>query len=277
MRFLWLSSLILILTGCVLPSQATLTPTRSLSAPTLAVSPTPVIRTSDELYPEDDGVFVGQTNPTQAVLPVDSAPVPIPHAGENDENIVDVVLADGTVLQGDLYTSGEARQAGILIVGVDRSSWGDLPLELQRSGFTVLVMETGLIPQATHVNTMLETFINLGTVDPARIGVIGEAQGADIVMLACAFNELCDVVALLSPLTRDTLINVIPSYGARPLLLTTSNQDPESYPVALALSQTAQGDTRFIEASAGRGSSLLQFQTELISEIILWFTTYLSP
>lgn len=276
MRCLWFS-LIFITAGCVLPTQATLTPTRGLSAPTLAVSPTPVIRSSGDLYPTDEGIFVGQTNPTQAVLPVDSEPVPIPHADADAGNVVDVVLADGSVLQGDLYTSGESRQAGILIVGVDRSAWGELPLELQRAGFTVLVMETGLIPQATHVDTMLKTFINLGTVDPARIGVIGEAQGADNAMVACAFDEICDVVALLSPLTRDTLINVMPSYGTRPLLLSASNQDPESYPVALALSQTAPGDTRFIEATAGRGSSLIQFQPELMSEIIVWFSTYLRP
>lgn len=277
MRSVVLIMLSLLVTACVLPSQPTLTPTRGLSAPTLAVSPTPVIRSSDELYPEDDGSFIGQTNPTQAVLPVDSEPVPIPHTDDALGNIVDVVLEDGSVLQGDFYTDGDSRQAGILIVGLDRASWGNLPLELQRAGFTVLVMETGLIPQASHVEVMLRTFINLGTVDPARIGVIGEAQGADIVMLACAFDELCDTVALLSPLSRDTLLNVIPSYGTRPLLLAVSNQDPESYPVALALSQTTQGDSRFIEATAGRGSSLLQFQTELVSEMVVWFTTYLTP
>lgn len=276
MRFLWLP-LILTVAGCVLPSQPTLTPTRGLSAPTLVLSPTPVIRSSGELYPTDDGIFIGQTNPTQAALPVDSVPVPIPHLEANGENVVDVVLEDGSILQGDLYSNEDSRHAGILIIGLDRASWGTLPLELQRAGFTVLVMETGLIPQASHVNTMLETFINLGSVDPARIGVIGEAQGADIAMLACAFNDLCDVVALLSPLTRDTLMNVMPSYSSRPLLLITSNQDPESYPVTLSLSQVAQGDSRFIETSAGRGSSLLQFQSELVSEVVLWFTAYLNP
>ena len=275
MRFVCYGVLILSLSACVLPNQnaETPTPTRGLSAPTLAVSPSPVIRTSDELYPTDDGIFVGQTNPTQAALPVDSEPVPIQPVEQ--DNIIDIVLEDGNVLQGEIFQDGDTRQAGILIVGVDRASWGTLPLELQWAGFTVLVMETGLIPQASHVDTMLKTFINIGTVDPARIGVIGEAQGADIVMLACAFDELCDVVALLSPLSRDTLLNTIPSYGTRPLLLATSNQDPESYPATLALSQTAQGDMRFIETSAGRGSSLLQFQPELISELVIWFSTYL--
>lgn len=277
MRFVLYLPILLMLSGCLFPADPapTVTPTRGLSAPALALSPSPVIRSSDELYPEDEGIFVGQTNPTQAALPVDSEAVPIPHVGE--ENIIDIVLEDGTTLQGELFQSDTIRQAGILIVGIDRASWGTLPLELQRAGFTVLVMETGLIPQASSVETMLKTFINLGTVDPARIGVIGEAQGADIAMLACAFDELCDVVALLSPLSRDTLLNTIPSYGTRPLLLATSNQDSESYPATLALSQTAQGETRFIETGAGRGSSLLQFQPELISELVIWFTTYLNP
>jgi len=274
MRTIALTLILLILTACDLPSQtrATLTPTRSLSAPTLESSPAPVIRTSDELY-SDDGAFIGQSNPTIAALPADGDLPPV-RVGETG-NVVEVVLSDGSVLFGDLYQSGETRQPGILIVGVDRASWGALPLELQAGGFTVLVMETGLIPQAEYVETMLRTFINVGTVDPARIGVIGEAQGADIVMLACAIDELCDVVALLSPLSRDTLLNVIPSYGTRPLLVATSTQDSESYVASLVLSQTAQGDTRFIETSAGRGSSLLQFQPDLKDELVAWFVTYI--
>lgn len=264
---------LLTLTACDLPSRtrSTAVPTRALSAPTLAVSPTPFIRTSDELY-DDEGTFVGQSNPTIAALPVDGELPPVTH---RDDNAVEVVLADGTVLLGDLYQSGEIRRAGILLVGIDRTSWGTLPLELQRAGFTVLVMETGLIPQASHVETMLRTFINVGTVDPSKIGVIGEAQGADTVMLACAVDELCDVVALLSPLSRDTLLNIIHSYGTRPLLIATSSSDSESYPTALALTQTAQGDTRFVEVGAGRGSSLLRFEPDLASQLVTWFTTYI--
>ena len=275
MRTLSLFILLLTLTACDLPSQnrSTPTPTRSLSAPTLAVSPTPVIRSSDELYEDDDGAFVGQSNPTIAALPVDGDLPPV--QSDESENVVEIVLEDGSVLLGDLYQSGDLRRPGILLVGLDRAGWGTLPLELQTAGFTVLVMETGLIPQARNVETMLRTFINVGTVDPARIGVIGEAQGADIVMLACAVDELCDAVALLSPLSRDTLLNVIPGYGTRPLFVATSTQDAESYPTALALTQTAQGDTRFIETGAGRGSSLIQFQPDLTTELVAWFETFI--
>lgn len=266
--------LLLTLTACVLPTRTavTATPTRALSAPTLAVSPTPVIRTSDELY-QDDHTFIGRSNPTVEALPVDGDLPPISMGV--DGNVVEVVLADGSALLGDLYQSGDTRRPGVLLVGKDRSAWGTLPLELQSAGFTVLVMDMGLVPQAQHVETMMRTFINVGTVDPAHIGVIGEAQGADTVMLACAVDELCDVVALLSPLSRDTLLNVIPSYGTRPLLIATSNQDPESYPTSLALTQTAQGDTRFVETSNGRGSSMLQFQPDLTNQLVTWFTTYI--
>lgn len=269
------------LTACDLPnrSNVTATPTRSLSAPTLAPSPTVVIQSSDEIYGSGEGEFIGQSNPTIAALPVDSDLPPVMSGTREPSgaNVVDVVLEDGSVLFGDLYESGTERKPGILLVGLDRAAWASLPLDLNAAGYTVLVMEMGLIPQAQHVETMLRTFINVGTVDPARIGVIGEAQGADVVMLACAIDELCDVIGLLSPLSRDTLLNVIPSYGIRPLLIATSNSDPESYPTGLALSQTAQGNTRFIETSAGRGATLLQFQPDLSGEIVGWFTTYLAP
>lgn len=274
MRLFILIMLLPVLAACDLPSRNTVTatPTRALSAPTLAVSPTPVIRTSDEIYGSGEGTFIGQSNPTIAALPVDGD---LPPIQMGDDHLVEVVLEDGSVLFGDLYQSGDTRRPGILLVGIDRSAWGTLPLELQSAGFTVLVMDMGLIPQAKHVETMLRTFINVGTVDPARIGVIGEAQGADTVMLACAVDELCDVVALLSPLSRDTLLNVIPSYGTRPILIATSNQDPESYPTALALTQTAQGDTLFVETSNGRGANLLRFKPDLINQLVTWFTTYI--
>lgn len=273
MRLLFLI-ILLTLTACDLPSQnsATVTPTRALSAPTLVVSPSPVIRSSDELY-DDNEVFVGQSNPTIAALPVDGNLPPIQQ--NTDGNVVEVVLSDGNVLLGDLYQSGDTRQPGILLVGSDRSAWGTLPLELQGAGYTVLVIEAGPIPQARHVETMMRTFINVGTVDPAKIGVIGEAQSADTVMLACAVDELCDVVALLSPLARDTLLNIIPSYGTRPLFIATSNQDAESYPTALALTQTAQGDTRFVEVNGGQGAGLIQFQPDLTNQLVAWFTTYI--
>ena len=274
MKVTFLVLLMLALTACDLPSQtrATLTPTRSLSAPALQASPSPVILSSDELYKDDDGLFIGQSNPTVAALPVDGDLPPVRIGGS--DNVVDVVLTDGSVVLGDLYQVGTDRLPGILIVGADRAAWGTLPLELQTAGFTVLVMEIGLIPQAQHVETMLRTFINVGTVDPARIGVIGEAQAADIAMLACAIDELCDAVALLSPLSRDTLLNIIPSYGTRPLWVAASSQDAEAYPTALTLSQTAQGETRFVEISAGRGAGLIQFKPDLTGELVSWFETY---
>lgn len=267
----------LILSACEAEPGATVTPTRSLSAPTLAPSPTVLIRSSDELYSDDEGLFIGQSNPTIAALPVDSdlPPVISGTLAPDGSALVEVVLEDGSVLLGDLYEAGFTRKPGILIVTGDRAAWGIVPLELQNAGFTVLVMEYGLVPQAKSVQTMLHTFITLGSVDPARIGVIGEAQGADIAMLACAVDEICDVVALLSPLSRDTLLNIIPSYGVRPILIATSNADAESYPAALALTQTAQGDTQFIEVNGGRGAGLLQFRPELGGELISWFSQYL--
>jgi len=41
------------------------------------------------------------------------------------------------------------------------------------------------------------------------------------------------------------------------------------------LSQTAQGDTRFIEADAGRGAGLMQFKPDLSNELVTWFETYI--
>ena len=139
----------------------------------------------------------------------------------------------------------------------------------------MLVLRTGPLTPARQVETMLQSLISIRGVDAGVIGVIGEAQAADIAMLGCAVNSLCDALAVLSPTSRDTLLNMIPSFGERPLWLSASRQDAESHATALALYQTAQGEARFEEVDSGRGAALLQSEPDMVENLVTWFVAQL--
>jgi hypothetical protein len=190
---------------------------------------------------------------------------------------VEVVAADGTLLLGDLYQQGALRQPGVLLLGPEGSSWGDFPLRLNEAGFTVLVMnvrENG--GDETDVGVMIDALVS-GIADPSRIGAIGAAEGADWVLRGCAVNAACDTVALISPLDRVALLNALPGYNPRPLLLVASEEDADSYETAQALNDSATGDKLFQPfVSAGRGTTILANRPDLGDLLIEWLQRELS-
>ena len=274
-RLFWLllAAALISLSGCELPfdSPPTVEPTAT-STPKPLPTATPYILNAEELYMNDDR-FTGVTSPSYASFPVGAVlpPAPIGDSGRG----VKVVLDAETVVLGELFHIGDQLQPGILILGADVSAWGNLPLNLSQAGFVVLVLRTGPLTPARQVETMLQSLIAISGVDAGVIGVIGEARAADIAMLGCAVNSLCDALALLSPTSRDTLLNMIPSLGVRPIWLSASRQDAESNATALALFQTALGEARFEEVDTGRGAALLQSEPNMVEKLVNWFVLQL--
>ena len=185
------------------------------------------------------------------------------------------MLADRTTLHGELYQGGDQSQPAILILGGEISAWGTLPLQLSQVGFVVLVIQTDPLTPARQVETLLQSLIAIPGVDASAIGVIGEARSADLAMLGCAVNTLCDALALFSPTSRETLHNMIPSFGERPLWLTASRSDSESHGAALSLSQALRGQAQLVEVEGGRGAGLLNAEPGLADQLVTWFALQL--
>lgn len=246
----------------------TATPTREFSAPTLAPTPTIPILTSDELYADPE---VGLMDLTAAALPRDSVlpPVALNTPEPGGAAVVQVLLADGSFVAADLYERGTARLPGVLMMGPDRAAWGLLPLQLQSAGFTVMVVDVQTVTRLADVDTLLMALSEAGTVDPALMSVIGAGPGADLGLLVCAANRICDALVMLSPLARDTLLNVLPQYNPRPLLVAAAADDPEAQQAAVALAAAGVNVLRR-ETASGRGTSLLQIDPGLSDEIIDW-------
>jgi hypothetical protein len=276
---------LLIISGCnALPQAPTLTPTRSISAPTLAASPTVRIQSSGALY--GDNIRSGQNDLTAAALPNDAAMPPLQATRDaasaagnsNAPDIAQITLETGDVLIAELYTgsteSGE-RVPGVLMLGHERFNPGELPADIARAGFTVMVVELPTLTRVETLDTLLSSFSEQGSVDPGLIAVIGAEASADYALLGCAEYLICDAVVLLSPRGRDTLANVLPGINPRPIFVAAAPDDPEGYEAAEALSNGFAEQSRFFEATTGRGTTMLALNSGLGDEIITWLQTVL--
>ncbi len=267
--FLFIFGGLPLLAGCSSIAGRAATPEPAATTlPSPVPSPTLLILNSEELYAEDRR-HIGETSPRYASLPAGAVLPPAPSAGS--ERGVTVLLDAETIVSGELYQQSVVRHPGILILGADVAAWGDLPRKLASQGFVVLVLQIGPLTPARQVETMMQSLIALPTVDAGLIGLVGAARAADLAALSCAVNTLCDALALFSPLARDSLLNILPSLGERPLWLAAASNDAESLGAAAALANAALGQTQYIEAREGRGAELLAAQPELAGRMVDWF------
>ena len=261
--------------ACTLPaarstsSETTITPTPLPTEAGPKATPTTEILSSEELYGAEASPL-GITDPSFASLPVDAVLPPAP-LGDSTRR-VKVVLENGAVIEGERYGFGVLRQPGILILSRDVSDWGALSRRLAERGFIVLALETGGWLESHHLRTVLRSLSAIDKVDAGWIAIIGAGHSADLALLGCASNELCDAAALISPLSRDTLLNMLPSYGERPLWLVAAADDAEARAAALALARSAAGGVQLLEYDRGRGVELLANHPEIVEQLGQWLS-----
>lgn len=229
---------------------------------------TPFVLRSESLH-SVGARHTGVTSLNLASLPAGAVLPPAP-AGDSERGVT-VLLDAGTRLPGALYQTAIRPAPAILMLGADLSAWGALPQQLSQAGFVVLALQAGALTPARQVDAMLQSLIAIPGVDAGRIGMIGEARAADLAMLGCAVNTLCDALALLSPISRATLVNMLGSFGERPLWLAASRNDSESHAAVLALSQRLRGQAQLVVLEAGRGAALLSASPGLAEQLVAWF------
>ena len=266
-----LAPLVGLLAGCGLSPDWQPTPAPS-AVPRALPTPTEFVLSSEAIY-RDAVSHSGVTSADLASLPAGAILPPAPIM--DSERGVSVSLDNQTSIVGELYRQGGQPAPAILILGADISAWGSLANQLSEAGFVVLVLRTDSLTPARQVETMLQSLIAIPAVDAGAIGLIGEARSADLAMLGCAVNTLCDALALLSPTSRDTLLNMIPSLGARPVWLAAGRNDSESHAAALFLSQRLRDQAHFLELEQGRGAKLLRADPGIVGQLVDWFVFHL--
>lgn len=268
--------LLLCLAACD-PEIPTLEPTRTLTGPTIAPSADPFIfGPPTEHAGQSD--MMGDINATAAALPAGGVlpPVPVGPTSPAGAELVQIAVAEDFFLDGELYQTGAERLPGLLLWGDDSPVvWGDLPHRLRDAGFVVLVVP--LWPEATagDLSLLLET-LTTGLADPSYIGVIASGQSADLALIGCADDPLCDTVVMLSPLNQQGLLSALPRYNPRPLLQVVTEQDADSFSVAQAVHNAATGE-KMLQGlnNAGRGLAILQNRSDVGDLIIEWMQRYL--
>ncbi|MCY3797748.1 MAG: hypothetical protein OXG84_08065 [Chloroflexi bacterium] len=249
-------------------------PTSAPAATVSRVVPTPTefVLSAEGLY-RHDLRHLGVTTAILASLPAGAILPPAP-SGDSARG-VSLLLDNRTTISGELYRQSGQPAPALMLLGADATAWGALPQQLSAAGFVVLVLQTDHLMPARQVDTMLQSLIAIQGVDAGAIGLIGESHSADLAMLGCAVNTLCDALALFSPTSRATLMNMLPSYGERPLWLAAGRSDSQSHRAALALSQGLRGQAQFIELDHGRGLDLLRAEPSLANQLVDWFVHHL--
>jgi hypothetical protein len=273
----------LLLAACDTLTVPTVTPTRTLSGPTIAPTGNAIPRPPTEIPGSFEDAF-GASDPTAAALPndLDLPPLAVTREGEITGGQTVQIMTDAELpLAGNLYANVPVRAPGVLLVGESRDAWGAFPRTLEENGYTVLVIAPPPDMPPTEFSQVIGSFVDLGQgdasrLDPGRIGVIGEGAGAVVALRGCVADFRCDVLGLLSPSAADGLSILGGSYGARPLLVSASRTDPARFSVAEGLAAASLGDVLFQPFDdAGQGAAMLANRPDFGPLVLSWLANNL--
>jgi hypothetical protein len=284
-RRLWLASalgvMLLVTMACSIldPPPTTATPLPFLSGPTIAATWTvfPSLLERDPVDSRDENAFLGGYDLTAAALPPDYA---LPPADGNFlpnqvGRQITLLAADGTELNGAFYqpvdqAADAPRRPGLLLLARDGNGWGEWPVQLYDAGFTVLVMNVRGDAPASDFTVMMQS-LSTGEADPSRLAVIGGGVGADVALLGCAGEVLCEALVLLSPSNTEPIVAAMAAYSPRPVYLSAAENDGNAFPAVQVLRGVARGPVVVqTYAGGGAGAELIVNQPELGGLISGW-------
>ena len=279
-----------VITGCnsLAVEPPTLTPTYALSGPTLEPSATVLNVLPTEMPP--DFVGPGQSIPEAAAVPFGSQIRPIvltPDAEQLRRGIqpVTIVLSDGTVVQGELYENApvqleqglvQPRLPGVMLVGTPRDAWVNLPFQLRDAGYTVFVIDLGVDASSEDFVLALTAFSEVPSVNSGLMAAVGLDDSADLVLIGCAVETMCDTVILISPRSAETLTNVMTDYNPRPMMVIASQGNEDAYNAGLALRDASVGSFSLQEFPGTMGGlEIIRNQSDLANIIRDWVIRFL--
>lgn len=284
----WIIAVVVVLlAGCDVlnPVTPTTVPTWEFTGPTLEPTRPPISARATE--PISGALFEGQNNPTAAALPADSElpPVVLGQGEGSPEQDVQITLRDGFTVTGRLYSNPPVeiegrviapRLPGLLLIGTPPVNWGDIPIRLRNNGYTVLAIDLGIRQTVQGFRDVLGAFSEVGSVAPGLISVVGVGQGADLALLGCAADQLCDALVLFGPLRGDMLADAMTDYNPRPLFVVASRDDTTSYQAAQRIAVVATGEIELeLFEDAGRGIEILRNRPEIIDAMMNWLQLWL--
>lgn len=198
--------------------------------------------------------------------------------------------ADGTRLAATFYEPGGPPAPGVVLVhmlGRQRDDWAPVAERLQQQGIAALTVDlrghggsagapTPLAPMAQDVRAAVGWLAGRPEIRPGAIGLAGASLGASFALQVAAALPAVRSVALLSPSLdyRGVRIDraLVRKYGARPLLLVASSEDPYALRTVHELAtDTAGVREQRVSGAAAHGTRLLAVDSDLIPALVDWF------
>jgi dienelactone hydrolase len=202
--------------------------------------------------------------------------------------VVQLRASDGTTLAATLYPSPRGPAPAIVLVHMltrARDDWRPLAERLQAAGATCLAIDLrghggsggSAAPSAAMALDVQAAIAWLGVrsdVASGAVGVVGASFGATPAMLAAGDSPTVRAAVLLSPSADYRGVRIdggVRKYGARPLLLVASTEDPYALRTVRALTEDeAAGRELRLSTVPAHGAHLLDRDPELVATLVDW-------
>jgi dienelactone hydrolase len=201
---------------------------------------------------------------------------------------VQLRASDGTTLAATLYPSPRGPAPAIVLVHMltrTRDDWRPFAERLQAAGATCLAVDLrghggsggSAAPSAAMALDVQAAIAWLGVrsdVASGAVGLVGASFGATAAMLAAGDSQAVRAVVLLSPSADYRGVRIdggVRKYGARPLLLVASTEDPYALRTVRALTEDeAAGRELRLSTVPAHGAHLLGRDPDLAATLVDW-------
>jgi dienelactone hydrolase len=204
------------------------------------------------------------------------------------DQILALRAADGTVLAATLYDAPSSPAPAVVLVHMltrTRDDWRPFAQRLQSAGATALAVDLrghghsagSAAPSAAmalDVQAAVTYLTGRAHAAPTAVAIVGASFGATAALLAAAELPAVKAVALLSPAADYRGVRLDPGvrkYGARPLLLVASTEDPYALRTVRALTEQDNPSRQLqLSSVAAHGTHLVARDPEVESGLVDW-------
>lgn len=199
---------------------------------------------------------------------------------------VSLRAADGTALAAAVYDAPALPAPAVVLVHMftrTKEDWRDVAERLQAGGITALALDlrghggsAGAPAPAAAMGLDVQAAVAWLTAraDVKSVAAIGASLGATAAALAAAEIPAVRGLALLSPAADYRGVRLeaaLRKYGARPLLLVASAEDPYALRTVNAFMENAPAThEQRVSAVAGHGTGLLAKDPAIVDALVDW-------